>query len=164
MRNNHVCRTQREAVHLSLRLSSSRPWQRSRPISVAGLLAPSPPPPASAPAGLLPVRMGFTLAAPLQQPTRARSSSISPAPRKRYTVALGEPIMKPRVSAALPPISVGDDDDDDDGANDASNPMRCSPRRLWRMSSKKMGDHQRARTSKADVTRAVTYRGCQSAH
>ncbi|KAN0105314.1 hypothetical protein V8E52_011144 [Russula decolorans] len=128
MRNNHVCRTQLEGVHLSLRLRSSWPWQRSRPISVARLPAPSPPPPASAPAGLLPVRMGFTLAAPLQQPTRARLSSISPAPRKRYTVTLGEPIMKPRVSASLPPISVGDDDDDDDGANDAPNPMRCSPR------------------------------------
>jgi hypothetical protein len=34
----------------------------------------------------------------------------SPTPRKRYAVALGEPI-KPRVSASPPPISVGDDDD-----------------------------------------------------
>jgi hypothetical protein len=34
-------------------------------------------------------------------------------------VGLGEPIMKPCVSAPSPPISVGDDDDDDDGANDA---------------------------------------------
>jgi hypothetical protein len=92
---------------------------RSRPVSVAGLPAPSPPPPASAPAGLPPARTGFTLAAPPEQPARARSSSISPTPRKRYTVALGEPIMKPRISASPPPISVGDDDDDDDGANDA---------------------------------------------
>ncbi len=92
---------------------------RSRPVSVAGLPAPSPPPPASAPAGLPPARTGGTLAAPPQQPPRARSSSISPTPRKRYTVALGEPIMKPRISASPPPISVGDDDDDEDGANDA---------------------------------------------
>ena len=91
----------------------------SRPVSVAGLPAPSPPPPASAPVGLPPTQTGFTLAAPPQQPARARSSSISPTPRKRYTVALGEPIMKPRLSASPPPISVGDDDDDDDGANDA---------------------------------------------
>jgi len=88
--------------------------------SIAGLTAPSPPPPASAPAGLPPARTGFTLPAPLEQPTRARSSSISPTPRKRYTVALGEPIMKPRVSASPPPISVGEDDNDDnDGTNDA---------------------------------------------
>ena len=92
---------------------------RSRPISVAGLPAPSPPPTEPAPAGLPPARMGGTLAAPPQQPTRARSSSISPTPRKRYTVALGEPIMKPRLSGSPPPISVGDGDDDDDGANDA---------------------------------------------
>jgi hypothetical protein len=93
---------------------------RSRPVSVAGLPAPSPPPLASAPAGLPPARTGGTLAAPPQQPTRARSSSISPTPRKRYTVALGEPIMKPRLSASPPPISVGDDDDEEeDGANDA---------------------------------------------
>ena len=92
---------------------------RPRPVSVAGLPAPSTPPPASAPAGLPPPRTGGTLAAPPQQPTRARSSSISPTPRKRYTVALGEPIMKPRVSASPPPISVADDDDYDDGANDA---------------------------------------------
>jgi hypothetical protein len=93
---------------------------RSRPVSVAGLPAPSPPPPTTAPAGLPPARTAFTLAAPPQQPARARSSSISPTPRKRYTVALGEPIMKPRISASPPPISVGDDDDDDDdGANDA---------------------------------------------
>ena len=91
---------------------------RSRPVSVAGLPAPSPPPLASAPAGLPPARTAGTLAAP-QQPTRARSSSISPTPRKRYTVALGEPIMKPRMSASPPPISVGDEEDDDDGANDA---------------------------------------------
>ena len=92
---------------------------RSRPISVAGLPASSPPPLASAPAGLPQARTGNTLVTPVQQPSRARSSSISPTPRKRYTVALGEPIMKPRLSASPPPISVGDDDDDDDGANDA---------------------------------------------
>ena len=92
---------------------------RSRPVSVAGLPAPSPPPPAPAPAGLPPARTAATLAAPPQQSTRARSSSISPTPRKRYTVALGEPIMKPRMSASPPPISVDDDDDDEDGANDA---------------------------------------------
>ena len=91
---------------------------RSRAVSVAGLPAPSTPPPASAPAGLPPARTGDTLAAPPQQPARARPSSISPTPRKRYTVALGEPIMKPRMSASPPPISVGDEDDDD-GANDA---------------------------------------------
>ena len=86
----------------------------SRPTSVAGLPAPTPPPPASAPAGLPPSQMGGTLVAPPHPPARARSSSISPTPRKRYTVALGEPIMKPRISASPPPISVGDDDDDDD--------------------------------------------------
>ncbi|KAF8495475.1 hypothetical protein F5888DRAFT_1890539 [Russula emetica] len=83
---------------------------RSRPVSVAGLPAPSPPPPASAPAYLPPERTGGTLAAAPQQPTpqqptRASSSSISPTPRTRYTVALGEPIMKPRVSGSPPPIS-----------------------------------------------------------
>jgi hypothetical protein len=91
---------------------------RSRPVSVAGLFAPSPPPPASAPAYLPPSQTGGTLVAPPQQPARARSSSISPTPRKRYTVALGEPIMKPRMSASPPPISVGDDDDDYEGTND----------------------------------------------
>ena len=92
----------------------------SRPVSVAGLPAPTPPPPVSAPVGLPTSHVVSSLAAPPQPPARARSSSISPTPRKRYTVALGEPIMKPRISASPPPISVGDDDDDDDdGANDA---------------------------------------------
>ncbi len=88
---------------------------RSCPVSVAGLPAASPPPLASAPAGL--PRPGGTLVAP-PQPARARSSSISPTPRKRYTVALGEPIMKPRLSASPSPISVGDDTDDDDDVVD----------------------------------------------
>ena len=87
---------------------------RSRPVSVAGLPVPSPPP-ASAPAGL-PRQIG-TLGAP-PQPVRARSSSISPTPRKRYTVALGEPIMKPRLSSSPSPISVDDDDDDDDNTEE----------------------------------------------
>jgi hypothetical protein len=95
---------------------------RPRPISVPGFPVPSPEPPASAPAGLPPTQSSVMLVAPPQQSARARSSSISPTPRKRYTVALGEPIMKPRMSVSPPPISVGDDDDDDDdesGPNDA---------------------------------------------
>ena len=84
---------------------------RSRPVSVAGLPAASPPPLASAPAGL--PRPGVSLVAP-PQPARARSSSISPTPRKRYTVALGEPIMKPRLSASPTPISVGGEDTEED--------------------------------------------------
>jgi len=84
---------------------------RSRPVSVAGLPAASPPPLASAPTGL--PRAGVALVAP-PQPARARSSSISPTPRKRYTVALGEPIMKPRLSASPTPISVGDEDTEED--------------------------------------------------
>ena len=92
---------------------------RPRPVSVAGIPAPSPEPPASAPAGLPPSQSSVMLVAPPQQSTRARSSSISPTPRKRYTVALGEPIMKPRMSVSPPPISVDDDDDDESGANDA---------------------------------------------
>ncbi|KAI9507111.1 hypothetical protein F5148DRAFT_1015458 [Russula earlei] len=82
-----------------------------RPVPVSGLPAASPPPTASAPAGL--PRPGGTLAAP-PQPPRARSSSISPTPRKRYTVALGEPIMKPRVTTSPSPISVGDDDTEEE--------------------------------------------------
>jgi hypothetical protein len=91
---------------------------RSRPVSVAGFPAPSPPPLASAPAGLPPSQTSVMLVAPQQQSASARSSSISPTPRKRYTVALGEPIMKPRMSVSPPPISVGDDDDDDDDVNE----------------------------------------------
>jgi hypothetical protein len=79
---------------------------RSRPVSVAGLPAASPPPTMSTLSGL--PRTGGTLVAP-PQPARPRPSSISPTPRKRYTVALGEPIMKPRMSTSPPPISVGDD-------------------------------------------------------
>ncbi|KAI0293637.1 hypothetical protein B0F90DRAFT_1762074 [Multifurca ochricompacta] len=82
---------------------------RSRPVSVAGLPAASPSPSATAPSGL-PRIGGSTLVAP-QQPPRARSASISPTPRKRYTVALGEPIMKPRMSASPPPISAGGEED-----------------------------------------------------
>jgi hypothetical protein len=78
---------------------------RSRPVSVAGLPAASPPPTTFAPSGL---PRTVALVAP-PQPARPRSSSISPTPRKRYTVALGEPIMKPRMSTSPPPISVGDD-------------------------------------------------------
>jgi hypothetical protein len=84
---------------------------RSRPVSVAGLPAASPPPLASAPAGL--PRAGVALVAP-PQPVRARSSSISPTPRKRYTVALGEPIMKPRPAGSPSPISVGDEETEDE--------------------------------------------------
>ena len=84
---------------------------RSRPVSVAGLPAASPPPPASAPAGL--PRPGGAFVT-LSQPAHARSSSISPTPRKRYTVALGEPIMKPRLSASPTPISIGDEDTEED--------------------------------------------------
>jgi len=84
---------------------------RSRPVSVAGLPAASPPPLASAPAGL--PRAVAALVAP-PQPARARSSSISPTPRKRYTVALGEPIMKPRLTASPSPISVGDEETEED--------------------------------------------------
>ncbi|KAF8265667.1 hypothetical protein EI94DRAFT_1685323 [Lactarius quietus] len=97
---------------------------RSRPVSVAGLPGSSPPlpplpPPHSAPSGGLP-RAGASLVAP-PQPARPRSSSISPTPRKRYTVALGEPIMKPRMSTSPPPPSMmvssgGNDADDDDDA------------------------------------------------
>ena len=86
---------------------------RSHPVSVAGLPAASPPPMTSAPSGL--PRTGGTLVAP-PQPPRPRSSSISPTPRKRYTVALGEPIMKPRMSSSPPPISVGDDDTEEEDA------------------------------------------------
>ena len=99
---------------------------RSRPVSVAGLPAPSPPLPStqSAPSGL-PRTAGVSLVAP-PQPPRPRSSSISPTPRKRYTVALGEPIMKPRMSTSPPPPSMtasvaaagNDGDDDDDGTED----------------------------------------------
>lgn len=104
---------------------------RSRPVSVAGLPAPSPPlpPPHSAASGL--PRAGVSLVAP-PQPSRPRSSSISPTPRKRYTVALGEPIMKPRMSTSPPPPSLSDfaaaalaanndndgDDDDDAGTEE----------------------------------------------
>ena len=99
---------------------------RSRPVSVAGLPAPSPPlpPPQSAPSGL--PRTAASLVAP-PQPPRPRSSSISPTPRKRYTVALGEPIMKPRMSTSPPPPSMSasataadsnDDGDDDDGTEE----------------------------------------------
>lgn len=84
---------------------------RSRPVSVAGLPAASPPPLASAPAGL--PRSGVALVAP-PQPARARSSSISPTPRKRYTVALGEPIMKARLDASPSPISVGDEETEEE--------------------------------------------------
>ncbi|KAH9029601.1 hypothetical protein EDB85DRAFT_1965939 [Lactarius pseudohatsudake] len=100
---------------------------RSRPVSVAGLPAPSPPlpPPQTVLSGL--PRTGASLVAP-PQPARPRSSSISPTPRKRYTVALGEPIMKPRMSTSPPPPSMSasataaenddDDDDDDDGTEE----------------------------------------------
>ena len=54
------------------------------------------------------------MALPPPPPPRARSSSISPTPRKRYTVALGEPIMKPHTSTSPSPISVGDDDTEED--------------------------------------------------
>ncbi|KAI0251515.1 hypothetical protein BJV78DRAFT_1210251 [Lactifluus subvellereus] len=84
---------------------------RSHPVSVAGLPAASPPPMISAPSGL--PRTGGALVAP-PQPPHPRSSSISPTPRKRYTVALGEPIMKPRMSSSPPPISVGDDTEEED--------------------------------------------------
>jgi hypothetical protein len=97
---------------------------RSRPVSVAGLPAPSPPLPSaqSAPSGL---PRTVTLVAP-PQPPHPRSSSISPTPRKRYTVALGEPIMKPRMSTSPPPPSMSslvatasnDSDDDDDGTEE----------------------------------------------
>ncbi|KAF8264004.1 hypothetical protein EI94DRAFT_537238 [Lactarius quietus] len=61
----------------------------------------------------------------MSRPTAARASSISPTPRKCYTVALGEPIMKPRMSMSPPPPSMiarfapaGDDDagDEDEDA------------------------------------------------
>src|SRR6266852_6993607 len=41
----------------------------------------------------------YPLSAPPQQPTAQGLSIISPTPRKRHTVALGEPIMKPHVCA-----------------------------------------------------------------
>jgi hypothetical protein len=86
---------------------------RPRLVPVPGLPATSPPPTTPPPSGL--PRTGGTLTAPLQ-PARPRSSSISPTPRKRYTVALGEPIMKPRASASPPPISVGDGDTEEEGS------------------------------------------------
>ncbi|KAH9164375.1 hypothetical protein EDB89DRAFT_2141389 [Lactarius sanguifluus] len=56
------------------------------------------------------------------QPARPRSSSISPTPRKRYTVALGEPIMKPRMSTSPPPPSMSAwataAENDDDGTEE----------------------------------------------
>ena len=98
---------------------------RSRTVSVAGLPAPAPrlPSTQSVPSGLS--RSGVSLVAP-PQPPRPRSSSISPTPRKRYTVALGEPIMKPRMSTSPPPPSMtdfataagNDGDDDDDGTEE----------------------------------------------
>ncbi|KAI0283610.1 hypothetical protein BGY98DRAFT_931036 [Russula aff. rugulosa BPL654] len=83
--------------------------EQSRPVSVAGLPAPSPPPPAS---GLPPARTGGTSA--------STSSSISQTPRKRYTVALlvGEFIMKPHSLPSLPPIFVSDEDVDSDDAEE----------------------------------------------
>ena len=59
--------------------------------------------------------MGFTLAAPSVSSHARGRRVLARQPRRRYTVALGGPIMKPSSSAS--PISVGDDDDDDDGAD-----------------------------------------------
>ncbi|KAI0259957.1 hypothetical protein BC834DRAFT_590772 [Gloeopeniophorella convolvens] len=49
------------------------------------------------------------------QPARTCSPSTSQMPRKCYTVALGEPIMKPRVSTLPLPLVLLDDDTEEDG-------------------------------------------------
>ncbi|KAH9060243.1 hypothetical protein EDB87DRAFT_1790250, partial [Lactarius vividus] len=114
---------------------------RSRPVSVAGLPAPSPPlpPPQTAPSG--PPRTGTSLVAP-PQPARPRSSSISPTPRKRYTVALGEPIMKPRMSTSPPPPSMSTsvtaaENDDDDGDDDGTEEEDAHDRTIGRAAGRR---------------------------
>lgn len=90
--------------------------------------------------------------------TRAskRMSSVSPTPRKRYTVALGGPITDPaRRMASPPPTNDDDDEDDDDEEGEGRETIGKSAGRLMSASTPtpmSSADKRRLRTQSAYIS------------
>ncbi|KAF7973790.1 hypothetical protein HWV62_14276 [Athelia sp. TMB] len=90
--------------------------------------------------------------------TRAskRMSSVSPTPRKRYTVALGGPITDPaRRMASPPPRKDDDEDDDDDEEGEGRETIGKSAGRLMSASTPtpmSAADKRRLRTQSAYIS------------